>query len=103
MKKKTKMFRQGDLLFKEVEKIPEDAKEKKDGVIAEGEITGHKHQLRPGTQAALMIAANVAYVHAVHQAYVDHQEHETIDLPAGDYCVKRQREFTPEGWRQVAD
>jgi len=103
MKKKLEMCRQGDLLFKRIKKIPEEAKEKRDGIIAEGETTGHKHQLRPGTQAALLVAANVAYIHAIHQAYVDHQEHETIDLPPGDYCVKRQREFTPEGWRQVAD
>lgn len=32
-----------------------------------------------------------------------HDTHETIGLPPGKYEVRRQREYTPEGWRQVMD
>lgn len=29
--------------------------------------------------------------------------HEPIMLPAGSYMLRRQREYTPEGWRRVED
>lgn len=32
-----------------------------------------------------------------------HDTHETIGLPPGIYEVRRQREYTPAGWRQVMD
>jgi len=32
-----------------------------------------------------------------------HDTHETIGLAPGKYEVRRQREHTPEGWRQVMD
>ena len=105
MKTKTKrtMQRQGDLLFVPCDTIPTDATEQPDGVIARGETTGHMHAIRRGQQAMLMIAAGMAYVRAMQETAVDHQEHETITLSPGDYKVVRQREHTPDGWRQVAD
>lgn len=33
----------------------------------------------------------------------DFDTHEPLSLPPGNYEVRRQREYTPEGWRQVAD
>ncbi len=32
-----------------------------------------------------------------------HEEHPAVPLPPGRYEVRRQREYTPEGWRQVED
>lgn len=29
--------------------------------------------------------------------------HETLELPVGRYQIRRQREHTPQGWRQVMD
>lgn len=97
------MKRQGDLLFVSVGEIPSDAKIQNDGVIAEGEITGHKHRISDGAKAALMIAAGVAYVKAMQETEVVHEEHGTISLPVGDWEVIRQREYEPDGWRQVVD
>jgi hypothetical protein len=34
---------------------------------------------------------------------VVHQEHATIELPAGNYRAIRQREYSPEAIRNVAD
>ena len=34
---------------------------------------------------------------------VTHEEHATLTIPPGDYEVKRQREYTPEEIRRVAD
>jgi hypothetical protein len=47
--------------------------------------------------------AGVAYIRARYRAAVDHEEHATVMLPAGEYQVVRQREYEPAGWRQVAD
>ncbi len=99
------MYRQGDLLFIETNELPDDAKKQKHGIIAEGEMTGHTHSIRKGSNAALYIAAAVAYVHALSEqgCAIDHPEHSTIELPMGTYKVNRQREYEPDGWRQVAD
>ena len=97
------MHRQGDLLFVPCVTIPTDAKPQEDGVIARGETTGHAHRIRQGMQAMLMITAAMAYVKAVEETAVDHEEHATVMLPIGNYEVRRQREHTPDGWRQVAD
>ena len=37
------------------------------------------------------------------KATVTHNEHRTITLEKGLYTVKKQREYEPNGWRQVAD
>jgi hypothetical protein len=94
-------IRQGDLLLVRAQ-IPEAATEIADGVLARGEATGHTHRVRPGTAVAL-VAAGLAYVRALQEAYVDHEEHATVVLPPGEWVVRRQREYRPDGWRQVAD
>lgn len=96
------MYRQGDLLF--IQTIfPDDAKIAKDNIIERGEATGHAHRLRSGTNAVLAFAAGVAYIRALSEVYIDHEEHNTITLPEGDWEVRRQREYIPRGWRQVVD
>jgi hypothetical protein len=40
-----KIFRHGDLLIREIWSIPSDAVQKSTNIIAEGEKTGHNHQL----------------------------------------------------------
>ena len=101
--KNVEMARQGDLLFVR-SRIPEGATEIKDGVLARGEATGHTHRVRPGTAVAMMVGL-VAYVRALQdqEAYIDHEEHNTVILPTGDWIVRRQREYVPEGWRRVVD
>lgn len=94
-------IRQGDLLFVRRE-IPADAQPLAEGVLARGEATGHTHRVRPGTAVALL-AAGIAYVRAMQEAYVDHEEHATVTLPPGEWAVRRQREYRPDGWRQVQD
>jgi hypothetical protein len=97
-----KSYRQGDILFVECEEIPAAARQRKDGIVARGEVTGHTHRLAGGT-AMLMICAGIAYINAQTEAYVRHDEHKEIILPPGKYRIKRQREYTPNGWRQVTD
>lgn len=95
--------RQGDLFFLRCETIPNKVKKQKDGIIARGEVTGHTHAIRQGSKALLFIATGIAYIRALAETAIDHQEHETITLPPGLWEVKRQREYEPNGWRQVED
>jgi len=95
------MLRQGDLLFVPCDGIPSDAKVVADNVVARGETTGHTHRVRAG--AVVLMAGMVQYIRALQEAFVDHEEHATVILPTGDWLVKRQREYQPDGWRQVAD
>jgi len=96
------MYRQGDLLFVE-DTIPGDAQEQEDGVLALGEVTGHRHRIEDRVKAVMMVVGAVSYVHAMQEADIVHEEHDTITLPVGDWRVIRQREYRPDGWVQVAD
>jgi hypothetical protein len=92
------MVRQGDILLVEADAVPMGARrlERVGGnvVIADGEVTGHKHQIRSndvdmfefGTQRWLEVRAPAALVH---------EEHATIELRTGIYTIVRQREYVP--------
>ena len=36
-------------------------------------------------------------------ALLTHEEHNPISIPQGDWMVRIQREYEPQGWRYVAD
>jgi hypothetical protein len=71
-------------------------------ILAEGEATGHAHAIM-SRKAALYLIAGVMYLQLQGKAQLQHEEHSTIDLDPGWYQVKRQREYTPEVIRWVAD
>lgn len=108
MKKNQTHYRQGDVLIERVDKLPADAKRQKvkgPVILAHGEVTGHAHAIRRGTvrvykqpevEATYLEIANAL-------AMVEHEEHATIPLEPGFYRVTRQREYTPEAIRNVAD
>lgn len=93
------MIRQGDLLFTKGS-APAVAEERPDGIIARGETTGHMHRLVGGV---LLAVAAQLYVRAARACQVVHEEHSPVALPEGEWVVTRQREYVPNGWRQVAD
>lgn len=96
------MKRQGDILFVPIKQIPFGLKKKSNNVIAEGEKTGHKHVLEGGILLDGPVAGMFINVEG-EKATVTHNEHKAITLPKGNYQVKRQREYEPQGWRQVSD
>lgn len=109
--KKLEVWRQGDVLIFRANTTYNIDKpvERENGqvVLAHGEITGHRHQISEPT--AKMFSLKDAE-HALDKLLVlekpsalNHEEHSTINLPAGDFIVRRQREFLPEGDRIVAD
>jgi hypothetical protein len=82
-------------------------------VLARGEVTGHRHAFYGGgvtlfrdDALARDVPAALYIGHVkidVDGAALKHEEHATIDLPAGTYRIRRQREWTMEAARVVAD
>ena len=94
-------YRHGDVLLKIVDKSK--GKKLKHLILAEGEVTGHLHQITKG-DAELYDDNGTLYLHVdSDNAELTHEEHKTIILPKGDYEITIQREYTPEGWQHVAD
>lgn len=106
---KKKPYRQGDVLLKPVDAIPVgltavplDAGRV---ILAYGEVTGHAHAVVGDAEflAADLDDIERRFLRVEREAQVVHEEHDTITLPPGDYAVVRQREYTPEEIRTVAD
>jgi len=94
-------IRQGDVILLPVEQV--DGQKKLDLILAEGEVTGHKHQISQG-QAELYEKNGTLYLRVLSEvALLTHEEHQAISIPQGNWIVKIQREYEPEGWRYVAD
>lgn len=96
------MKRQGDLLIVKVEKIPEGTVKQKSRILAEGEATGHMHELDSGE---VYEKEGILYFKVVQGelSILNHPEHKAITFEPGEYKVIRQREYEPNGWRRVAD
>ena len=97
-------YRQGDILIIAVPTI--NGKEQSPNgriILAEGEVTGHAHAIADPTVTSYVGADGTLYLDAPKGADVRHEEHATITLPPGKYRVMRQREYTPESIRNVAD
>lgn len=82
-------------------------------VLARGEVTGHRHAFYGGGATlfrddalARDVPAGLYIGHvriSASGAALRHEEHAAIDLPPGTYRVRRQREWTDEQERIVAD
>lgn len=95
--------RQGDLLIVPLTKFPDGLKKSKNKIVAYGEVTGHKHQVRGSGAAVLEVSADEKYVDATDEWTLHHDEHDTIKFGAGKFEIRRQREYTPEEIRMVVD
>lgn len=117
--KNKNQFRQGDVLIERVDKLPKGkcAKDKGRAILAHGEATGHAHEVME--PKARLIKTEGAFQQPTdledslpmsrlalglgNPAEVKHQEHAPIPLKRGAYRVTRQREYSPEAIRNVAD
>lgn len=107
---KMKLYRQGDVLIRQVSTLPEGAQDitpKDRIVLAYGEVTGHAHAIAPdeAREYTFAEAGNAVrrFLSVVSEATVRHEEHAAIPLPAGFYEIVQQREYSPEQIRNVAD
>ena len=103
---------QGDIAIELVDEMPSGCSaiqpEHGQHVVAHSE-TGHHHFVEAaqarfyGTADPLICYLTVSekFADLVHNR--PSHAHETWRLPAGTYRIRRQREWTPEGWRRVED
>jgi len=101
-------IRQGDVLV-EAAKIPKSAKAepREDRVVlAHGEVTGHCHAFYSERVRMFRddgLARAFIRVTGKEPVELQHEEHGAVAHAPGDYEVIRQREYSPEAIRDVAD
>lgn len=94
-------IRQGDVILLPVEQT--EGQTLSHLTLAEGEVTEHKHRISDG-QAELSEQDGTLYLRVFSDvATLTHEEHKAISIPQGNWMVRIQREYEPEGWRYVAD
>lgn len=117
MKAFTNICAQGDVLIRRVDAIPAGVTEVAavDGrVVVTHSETGHDHVMvldrADAVPAVRMYGGDnplVAWLEVNRPTALTHlrphDTHEPIMFGVGVYEVRRQREHTPDGWRQVAD
>lgn len=109
---------QGDVLIRKVGAIPANVKPvapENGAVIVTHSETGHHHLMvldrEMETPSVEMYQSTdnplLAWLKVNRPTALEHQRphdtHEAILFQPGIYEVRRQREYTPEGWRRVAD
>lgn len=109
---------QGDLYIRRVDAIPNNAKAAEPDanghfVCAHSE-TGHSHIVVARPHVRLYDTENplVSYLQVIEatdetETLIEHlrsfDTHETIKVDSGIYEIRRQREWSPEGWRRAQD
>ena len=102
--KSKRAYRQGDVLLICNAEIPEEKRKLCHSVLAEGEVTGHKHQVTEGDVELYEDVVGNIYLKVFSlDAKITHEEHGLINLPKGDYEVQIQREYDPIGDMNVID
>lgn len=95
-------FQQGDVMLKPSE-IPKGAKKLATRSLKASQVTGHSHTAQ--APAAVYRHEEGLYVKAPKKFRLTHQEHKTLEIPAGAYLVDEVQEFDhlSEEARAVAD
>ena len=91
---KPRFFRHGDLLIRKVPSIPKTAIPTSTNIIAEGEKTGHNHELK-GAQQVFETLDKQLYFEAKQDVILKHPDHNTLEIPKGHYIVEHQRRYDP--------
>ena len=108
---------QGDLMIRRIEKLSENLNlmnpENGAYIVAHSE-TGHHHVIaeRPNVRVFESGDPLISYLEVIEAAeetetLIEHlrsfDTHESLLVSPGIYEIRRQREYSPEGWRRVAD
>jgi hypothetical protein len=101
------IYRQGDVLLVKTEaidvtEVPEIERDNGRIILAEGETTGHAHAVADVEVKFFQVDDARILVSPVPFS-VRHEEHATIQVPAGTFRVVRQREYSPLELRTVRD
>ena len=108
---------QGDLMIRRIEKLPENLNlmnpENGAYIVAHSE-TGHHHVIAERQNVRVFESDDplISYLEVIEateetETLIEHlrsfDTHESLLITPGIYEIRRQREYTPEGWRRVAD
>ncbi len=109
---------QGDLLIRRVDAIPAglaDMKPENGAYIVAHSETGHHHVIDAAPRVRVYETSDpmLSYLEVIEatdeaEAVIlrhmrGHDTHAPIAIPPGTYELRRQREYTPEGWRRAQD
>ncbi len=100
MSRRSIIYRQGDVVMRAVDRIPANTTriDREDGriVLAHGEATGHAHSITAPEEEATFLSADERgrFLRLVADVEVTHEEHAPIRLPAGQYEIILQREWS---------
>ena len=90
-----KFFQQGDVLIVPINGISAEVTKKKDNIVAEGEVTGHMHEvIGEGVEVFCDKDGNM-FVSAPKGGTITHQEHHKIELPVGEFKIGIVRQYDP--------
>lgn len=115
MKTVQNLAAQGDVLFRRVDHLPADAVEqtRKGRLVVAHSETGHHHAIddpavklfERAERDPMVCYLQIAGEHADVVHHRPHDTHETLRLlgKGAIFEVRRQREYTPDGWRRVED
>ena len=108
---------QGDLFIRRINSLPSGLKpmatENGAFIVAHSE-TGHHHVIEARSNVTVYNTDDplVSYLQVIEateetETLIEHlrnfDTHESIKVAPGNYEIRRQREYSPEGWRRVAD
>ncbi|MCP5099892.1 MAG: hypothetical protein GY943_30430 [Chloroflexi bacterium] len=112
MKTFTNICAQGDIYIRKIDALPEGATEvlpENGKIIVTHSETGHHHvmeaskvkmyQLPDSIMDCLLVVEQPTALEHLRE----HDTHDPILFEPGTYHVRRQREYTPEGFRRVED
>ncbi len=101
-------YQQGDVLIV-LSEVPNEAKKTKAKnrgyVLAEGEATGHTHVVESGEDVEMYELNGTLYMSVKKETEVEHEEHDNITIPIGDYKISKILEWDSfeEEAREVLD
>lgn len=106
--KKNGVYIQGDVVISTLydKAIVKETLCEKQGVLAEGEVTGHAHRVNADLKLAETSIPAVNWLKnlGVEEIEVRHEEHHNLKLPPSDKLFWGQEEYDQiQGYRRVAD
>lgn len=88
------IIQQGDVLLFKINAIAKNVKKLKHCVVAEGEATGHKHQIENGNSALFEDDENNMFLNVENEtAIMTHEEHASVKIPKGIWKIKKVLEY----------
>ena len=83
-------YQQGDIIIKSCDEIDESkCKKLKHLILAEGETTGHMHQIISGQAALLNMQGQIFLKIISDEAVLKHKEHKQVTIKKGNYIVHK--------------